>query len=138
MAAAESYYLKATDVAKRLRVDKSHVYRLIESGELPSVRIGERTVRVPAGGLEAYLEARSQGGPVEPKREEITRIPQDRGELLDAAHQFEDRTGHDPYEFVAQWRQGQISDTAENADIAIEAITLRAALIEADAIRETA
>lgn len=131
MPSKQSYYLKASEVAERLNVHRSHVYRLIEDGELPSVRISQGTIRVPEGALSAYIEARTHGGPPTPRRADLTSISSDRYELLETANAFEERSGHDPFEFVGLWRQGEIADTGENADRAIEALALRAALIEA-------
>jgi excisionase family DNA binding protein len=132
------YYLKPKDVAERLSIDRSHVYRLIDKGELPSVRIGQGTVRVPAGALNAYIEARTRSGKLEPKRAEITQLPSDRQELLKVAEAFEGRSGHDPFDFVERWRKGEIPDTSENARLAIDAIALRATLIDAGMIPQIA
>jgi excisionase family DNA binding protein len=130
----ESYYLKAGQVAERLNIHRSHVYRLLEKGELPSVRIGRGTVRVPEAALDAYIETRMQGAPPEPRRADLTPLPGDLYELVEEAKAFEERTGHDPFQFVELWRRGKIPDNAENADLAISAIALRAAMIEAGAI----
>lgn len=132
--AEQSYYLKADEVAERLNIHRSHVYRLIESGELPSVRIGNRTVRVPEGALEAYVEAHMQGALPEPRRANLTSLPEDLYGLIEEADAFEERAGHDPLRFVEMWRQGNLPDDGENADLAITAIALRAAMIEVGAI----
>jgi excisionase family DNA binding protein len=127
---AKSYYLKPKVVAERLSLSDSQVYRLIEKGEIPSVRIGQGSVRVPAGALEAYIEARTTGK-VEPKRVSLNQLPSDREELAEIANAFEERAGHDPFDFVLKWRAGEIEDTAENARRAIDALALRASLIDA-------
>lgn len=54
--------LKPREVAAILSVSRSHVYQLISSGQIPSVRVGERTVRVRRSDLEAYIESRVSGG----------------------------------------------------------------------------
>ncbi|MBA2323568.1 MAG: helix-turn-helix domain-containing protein [Pseudonocardiales bacterium] len=46
--------LTVAEVAKTLRVSKMTIYRLIEAGELPAIRIG-RSFRVPESGYRAYL-----------------------------------------------------------------------------------
>lgn len=50
-----------TETATALRVSKMTVYRMIEEGELPSVRIGRRNIRIPFPALKAYLEERTRG-----------------------------------------------------------------------------
>ena len=49
--------------AKRLDVSLSTAWRLIASGEIPSIRIGERVVRVDEAELEAWLEAKKKATP---------------------------------------------------------------------------
>lgn len=46
---------KIKDVATHLGVSIGTIYRLVESGELPSLRIGS-SWRIPAEGLEEYLK----------------------------------------------------------------------------------
>ncbi len=50
----ERKYLNMTEVAGRLEVSGQTVARMIERGELPSVRIGRR-VKVPAASLAEYI-----------------------------------------------------------------------------------
>lgn len=47
--------LTAAEVAKRLKVSKMTVYRLVEADELPFVRVG-RSIRIPEVGLNRYLD----------------------------------------------------------------------------------
>ena len=55
MTIAESVrFVKPAWVAERWSVSPRQVYRLIEVGQLPSVVIGERSVRVPIDAVEAY------------------------------------------------------------------------------------
>lgn len=49
-----SAYITPTEIASVLRVSKMTVYRLIHSGELPSVQIG-RSYRVHRKALAEYL-----------------------------------------------------------------------------------
>ncbi|OUM45020.1 DNA binding domain, excisionase family [Arthrobacter agilis] len=44
------------EVAEQMRVSKMTVYRLVNSGELPSIRFG-RSFRVPQSALNEYLAA---------------------------------------------------------------------------------
>jgi len=46
--------LTAKDVAERLKISKANVYKLIQSGTIPSVRIN-RTVRVKTDDLENFI-----------------------------------------------------------------------------------
>ena len=48
--------LSITDVCKELGMGKSWVYRRIQSGEIPSVKLG-RKIKVRREELEGYLEA---------------------------------------------------------------------------------
>jgi excisionase family DNA binding protein len=43
-------------VADRLNCSKRHIYRLIESGQLGSIRLGPRGLRVPEDSLGEFLE----------------------------------------------------------------------------------
>ena len=47
--------LKATEVAKILNISRSLVYRLIHTGEIPSIRINQ-AVRVHQDDLNSYIE----------------------------------------------------------------------------------
>jgi excisionase family DNA binding protein len=47
--------LKARDVAVRLAVSVPQAYRLIHSGAIPLVRVGERSIRVREQDLERYI-----------------------------------------------------------------------------------
>lgn len=51
--------LRVKEVAARLDVHVSTVYRLVDSGQLRSARIGtgKGTVRIPKDSLETYLES---------------------------------------------------------------------------------
>lgn len=49
--------LKATEVAKILGISKTSAYRLMQTGEIPSVRIGQSIVRVRPADLQRYIEA---------------------------------------------------------------------------------
>ncbi len=51
----EMSFMTVAEVAKVMRVSKMTVYRLVHSGELPSVRVG-RSFRVPEKAVQEYLE----------------------------------------------------------------------------------
>lgn len=51
----EMSFMTVAEVAAVMRVSKMTVYRLVHSGELPSVRVG-RSFRVPEKAVTAYLE----------------------------------------------------------------------------------
>jgi excisionase family DNA binding protein len=53
----DARYVTVSEVAAALRVSNMTVYRLINAGELPAVRIG-RCVRVAAEDLDQYLSGR--------------------------------------------------------------------------------
>ena len=48
-------WLTVPEVAEELRIPRSRAYELIQSGELPAVRIGERSIRVNRRELERFL-----------------------------------------------------------------------------------
>jgi excisionase family DNA binding protein len=50
--------LTIREVAERLAVSTRTVYKLIEDGAFPSVRVGEGSVRVDAAALDAYVRSR--------------------------------------------------------------------------------
>jgi excisionase family DNA binding protein len=54
---AASAFVTVGEVARQLRVSNMTVYRLINAGELPAVRIG-RSYRLRADDVDAYLAAR--------------------------------------------------------------------------------
>jgi excisionase family DNA binding protein len=47
-------YLSVAEVAKRLRVSHMTIYRLVQNGEMDSIRVG-RSFRIPESGYERYL-----------------------------------------------------------------------------------
>ncbi len=56
----ESTLLTVSEAARRLALGRATTYRLVQLGELPSVRIG-RAVRVPARALDEWVAARTKG-----------------------------------------------------------------------------
>jgi excisionase family DNA binding protein len=48
-------WLKVPEVAEELSIPRSRAYELIQHGELPAVRIGERSIRVNRRELERFL-----------------------------------------------------------------------------------
>lgn len=47
--------LTVAEVAKHLRVSKMTIYRLVESGDLGSIKVG-RSIRIPQKALDDYLK----------------------------------------------------------------------------------
>ncbi len=54
--------LSRAEVAEVLGVSVQTVARMIGRGELETVQVGERFVRIPAESLERYLQAQEKGG----------------------------------------------------------------------------
>jgi len=50
-----SQWLKVPEVAELLQLPRTRAYELIQRGELPAVRVGERSIRVHRGELERFL-----------------------------------------------------------------------------------
>lgn len=48
-------WLTVPEVAIHLRIPRSRAYELIQGGELPALRIGERSIRVNRRELERFL-----------------------------------------------------------------------------------
>ena len=48
-------WLTVPEVAQELRIPRTPCYELIQRGELPAVRIGERSIRVNRAELERFL-----------------------------------------------------------------------------------
>jgi excisionase family DNA binding protein len=48
-------WLTVPEVANELRIPRSRCYELIQRGELPAIRIGERSIRVNRAELERFL-----------------------------------------------------------------------------------
>lgn len=110
------HYLRVREYAERFSLDESTVYKMIERGEIRAIRIGKKALRIPSSELERFLDRRPEpGGASDP--EPARRVAS-----------FKERTGHDPHDFVRRWRAGEIEDTPEKAQIAIEALALRAAI----------
>jgi excisionase family DNA binding protein len=51
----DAAWLTVPEAAKELRIPRSRCYELIQQGELPAVRIGERSIRVNRKELERFL-----------------------------------------------------------------------------------
>jgi excisionase family DNA binding protein len=82
----ERLYLRVEDVAGRLSLDASTVYKMCKAGEIPSIRIGSKAVRIPAPALEAYLrrleEASQAQSPQGQSSPEVPKALQERAEAL--------------------------------------------------------
>ena len=48
-------WLKVSEVAELLRLPRTRAYELIQRGDLPAVRVGERSIRVHRDQLERFL-----------------------------------------------------------------------------------
>lgn len=48
-------WLTVPEVAQELQIPRTRAYMLIANGELPAVRIGERSIRVNRAELERFL-----------------------------------------------------------------------------------
>ena len=55
METTEKEWLKIPEVAELLGLPKTRAYELVQQGELPAVRIGERSIRVNRQELERFL-----------------------------------------------------------------------------------
>ena len=62
MSSNSKKYLTIEEVSQLLNVDYQLIYRLVRTGEIPSLRIG-RVYRIDAADLDAYLKAQKAAGP---------------------------------------------------------------------------
>ena len=115
MSELSDHYMRVRDYARKFSLDESTVYKMIDRGEIKAIRIGKKTLRIPSSELERYLE-----------REPTS--PSKALSLRERAEAFRKANGKDPGSFVDAWRSGEIEDTPENAEVAIEALALRTAL----------
>ena len=53
--AGERTWLTVPEAAEELHIPRTRAYELIQKGELPAVRIGERSLRVNKAELERFL-----------------------------------------------------------------------------------
>jgi excisionase family DNA binding protein len=53
--ASEKTWLTVPEAADELRIPRTRCYELIQRGELPAVRIGERSIRINRAELERFL-----------------------------------------------------------------------------------
>ncbi len=115
MTELSDHYMRVRDYARKFSLDESTVYKMIDRGEIKAIRIGKKTLRIPSSELERYLD-----------REPLTEP--DPADLDRRVEAFRKDNGKDPGSFVEAWRRGEIEDTPENAELAIEALALRSAL----------
>jgi excisionase family DNA binding protein len=52
-------YARVSHVAELLGLSRSEVYRMVETGELPSTRVSETGVRIPKAELSTWLRERT-------------------------------------------------------------------------------
>jgi excisionase family DNA binding protein len=115
MTELSDHYMRVRDYARKFSLDESTVYKMIDRGEIKAIRIGKKTLRIPSSELERYLER-------EPAAEPGAVALDERVET------FRKANGRDPVSFVDAWRSGEIEDTPENAEVALEALALRTTL----------
>lgn len=134
MANRESQYLKASEVAEILAMDISTIYKMCNERVIPSIRVGEKAVRIPRAAFTAYLAKQEQGHQGRPALDEARRAGVG-GEPIDAIvlrnQSFYEQTGYSSYEFADRWKSGKIEDSSENTSLLIEALSIREALTRA-------
>lgn len=54
--AVDAVLLRVEEAARVLSIGRSKTYAMIASGQLPSVQVGRRSLRVPADALHAWVE----------------------------------------------------------------------------------
>ncbi|MEV4418813.1 excisionase family DNA-binding protein [Patulibacter sp. NPDC049589] len=107
-------YWKPRDIAELVGVNASTVYRMIQKGDLDSVKVGGRVVRVPSEAV-----AKLVGAP-RPDTEQPTQADE-----AQRVRRFTALAGRAPESFIHGWKSGAIEDTAENSALVIEALAIR-------------
>ena len=59
---SDSLLLTVRETARILSLGRDRVYELVNRGDLPSVRLGERTIRIPRHALLKWVEDRQREG----------------------------------------------------------------------------
>lgn len=54
--------LRGTEVAELLGICKAMAYRMMANGTLPTVRFGEKAIRVPRSALQEWIRINTKGG----------------------------------------------------------------------------
>ena len=52
----EALLLRVNEAAALLGISRSHIYRLIDKGEIPALYVGERSIRIKRTDIVAYIE----------------------------------------------------------------------------------
>ena len=63
--AAPPVLMRACEIAERLKVSESHIRRLTQNGEIPHVRLGDKSgspVRYPIAAVDEWWQKRLEGG----------------------------------------------------------------------------
>ncbi len=58
--------LRPMEAASMLAVGRTRIYEMIAEGSIPSVRIGQRSIRVPIAALREWLENQESGNGPQP------------------------------------------------------------------------
>lgn len=59
-AAPQTLLLTVAEVERELRLGRTRVYQLLRAGEIPSIRLGNRAIRVTREDLRRWIESRYQ------------------------------------------------------------------------------
>jgi excisionase family DNA binding protein len=54
--------IRIPDAARLLQISRSAAYALAQRGEIPTVVLGPRAIRVPRAALQRWIEERTTGG----------------------------------------------------------------------------
>ena len=64
-------YLTIAEAAEQLTLSRSTMYRRVDTGEIPSNRFGERSIRIPVRDFRVYVaKSRQSGDAAEVQQEE--------------------------------------------------------------------
>lgn len=112
-----SPYLTVPQVADELEISTSGVYKLIQRGRLPVLKLSERRTRIARWALDAYIERINGRGPDTSLSDEAD--PQA------ARSAFEHETRLTPEAWIVAWKRDEIPDTARNTERLVRALALR-------------
>lgn len=111
-------FLTAGEVAEELGMTRDGVYKLVRRGKLKAIRRSERQMLVSRLALDAYRRRLEGQGP-------DTRRPHGRHSLAELRAAFQRDTGRTPEDWIADWKTGDVEDSADNVRLTVQALGLR-------------
>lgn len=58
----EKLAYRVPEAAKLLDISRAQAYLLVARGQLPAIRLGGRSIRIPADALRRWVQEKTEGG----------------------------------------------------------------------------